>query len=73
MTNEEFIKNCQVYLPVNSMGHAKNLIVVAAAIKNERKVHDDCYCDCNAGSCPCAPCSKRIEITDMAIENLERE
>jgi hypothetical protein len=53
--------------------YIRKLILLAEAVKNERKSHDDCYCDCNSGSCPCTPCSKRKEITDRELENLERE
>lgn len=48
----------------------KKLEKVVEAIKNERKVHDDCYCDCNSSSCLCLPCLEREEITDRALEEL---
>lgn len=73
MTNEEFIDRVWTFQDEKVMEHAKKLIAIVEAIKNERKVHDDCYCDCNSGSCPCLPCSARIAITDLALENLERK
>jgi hypothetical protein len=46
------------------------LLAVAVAAKGYLQTHRDCYCDCNSGSCPCAPCQMRKEKIREALEVL---
>lgn len=49
------------------------MLKVIESLKEERKAHQDCYCDVNMGCIPCHPCELRIEVTDKALDELEKE
>jgi hypothetical protein len=46
--------------------------VVVEAAREEFKAHDDCYCDCQSGSCPCGPCKLRKESVRDALADYDK-
>ena len=52
--------------------HATALLDVVEAVNDEKSYQEDCFCDCDSGSCPCTNCGARQLKTAQALVRLEQ-